>query len=75
LPTGHASATARGAQQEETRRKAGLPLPVLKLRRQVGGLKAKATGNPTERASTGMRVSMPKPVFDDNDENEVEVHK
>jgi hypothetical protein len=52
---------------------AGLPLPVLKLRRQVG----KGKGNPTERVSTGTRVSMPRLVFDDNDENEVEaeVHK
>jgi hypothetical protein len=56
---------------------AGAPLPVLKLRRQVGGLKAKATGNPTERVSTGPRVSMPRPVFNDSDENKVEaeVHK
>jgi hypothetical protein len=31
-----------------------------------------ATGHPTERVSTGTRVSMPMPVFNDNDENEVE---
>jgi hypothetical protein len=52
--------------------KAGPPLPVLKFKAASWWLKSQATGHLTERVSTGMRVSMPRPDFDDNDENEVQ---